>query len=133
MHPIFVTILALLAALIASNLLIFLIQSLSNALFPLPSTVDPSDKGQLRRHIRQLPIGAFVLVELSYVLGSFVGGFVVATLVPAHSLFAAGGVGAVLTMCGVGNMMSIPHPVWFAVVSTASFVPCALLGGHVAG
>lgn len=71
------------------------------------------------------------MVELSYVLGSFTGGTVIAWLVTSHGRASAVMLGVVLTMFGAGNLIVIPHPAWFAVLSIMTFVPMAL-GGAVA-
>ena len=33
-----------------------------------------------------------------------------------------------LTLAGFANLAAIPHPAWFAFVSTVTYLPCALLG-----
>jgi uncharacterized membrane protein YccC len=40
-------------------------------------------------------------------------------------------VGGILTALGVMNIVSIPHPLWFAVASTLLYIPCSLLGSRL--
>jgi hypothetical protein len=41
-------------------------------------------------------------------------------------------VGALLTLAGFANLAAIPHPLWFGVLSTLTYVPCAVLGAAAA-
>lgn len=42
-------------------------------------------------------------------------------------------VGAAFTLAGFANLASLPHPLWFAVLSTVTYVPAALAGVWVVG
>ena len=118
------------AGLVVSFVLMTLVQALSVRLFPPPPGMDLSDPAALARFMQQLPLGALLLVALSYAVGS-VGGGVGVGLVARHAAYGlAAVVGGLLTIAGFMNLAAIPHPAWFAVVTTLTYVPCTLLGAY---
>ena len=116
------------AGLAAGVVLIMAVQALGVLLYPLPADVDPADPEALARVVRDAPAGALLMVELSYAAGSLGAGVTVGLLAARRALLLAGGIGVLLTAAGFANLAAIPHPAWFAVVSTVTYLPCALLG-----
>jgi hypothetical protein len=41
-------------------------------------------------------------------------------------------VGGLVMLAAVGNMLSIPHPVWFWVIALTLFLPASYVGGLLA-
>lgn len=123
--------LAVVGGLAAGSVVIMLVQALNGVLFPPPPGFDPADPEQLAELMRQIPLGALLMVELSYVLGSLCAGMVVAKVGASRQMLLAFIVAIVLTLGGVANLVMIPHPLWFAIVSTLSYVPMALLGAYL--
>lgn len=128
MHVRVRTIGAAAAGLAAGVVLIMAVQALGVLLYPLPADVDPADPEALARVVRDAPIGALLMVELSYAAGSLGAGVTVGLLAARRALPLAGGIGVLLTAAGFANLAAIPHPAWFAVVSAVTYLPCALLG-----
>ncbi|MGF1468518.1 MAG: hypothetical protein ACFCGT_20530 [Sandaracinaceae bacterium] len=117
--------------LLVSWVVITLVQYLNITLYPLGPDVDLDDPAALAEAIRDLPLGAYVLLELSYVLGSLAGGFVVGRAGGRSRRWIALGLGAVLTAFGVQNVVAIPHPLWLAVLTLVTFVPMTWLGARL--
>ena len=86
---------AVVAGLVVSFVLITAVQAISARLFPLPSGMDPNDPAALARFMQQLPIGALLLVALSYAVGSLGGGVGVGLVAQR----AAYGLAAVVGAC----------------------------------
>lgn len=126
-YPLLQNVLAFVAGLAVSFVLVSLIEALGHRMFPLPD-IDFNDFEQLKRAIKDMPLGAFLMVELAYVAGSFVGGYTTAWLSASHPVGIAVGLGVLLTLFGVQNLIAIPHPRWFAVLSTITYVLMTLLG-----
>ena len=42
------------------------------------------------------------------------------------------GIGAVFLVFGAINLKMIPHPLWFAIIDLAIYLPAAWLGGRLA-
>ena len=118
------------AGLVVSVVLMTLIQGLSVRLFPMPPGMDPNDPAALARFMQQLPLGALLLVALSYAVGSLGGGIGVGLVARQAAYGLAAVLGGLLTIAGFANLAAIPHPAWFAVVTTLTYLPCTLLGTY---
>jgi len=101
------------AGLIVVVLIILAVQAVSGALYPAPPDLDFTDREAAAAHVWQLPNGALLIVALSYLLGSLAAG-------------------VVLTLAGFMNLAAIPQSVWFAVLTTVTYVPGAWLGVRLA-
>ena len=116
------------AGLAVGIVLIMAVQALGVRLYPLPANVDLADPAAMARVVRDAPVGALLMVELSYAAGSLASGITVGLLARRRAFLLAGIIGGLLTVAGVANLVAIPHPAWFAVVSTVTYLPGALLG-----
>ena len=105
---------------------IMLIQNISSQMFPWPEELKLSDKVRVKQYFDTLPVTAFLMVILSYVVGSFFGGMAATSLSKLKQ--SAIIVGGVLTLAGLANAMSIPQPLWVSITSILVFIPFALLG-----
>lgn len=117
---------------IAGWVVIFLVQNISSGMYSLPPDVDVSTPEALARAMSLLPIGAFLMVLLSYAAGSAVGGAVAARIAPRTPIAAAIVVGILLTGVGLINLSYFRHPTWFIVVNVPEFVVFAWVGAVVA-
>ena len=124
-------IVAVLLGIVAASVVIFALESVGHKVYAPPGGLDFKNPEAVRAFIASMPRGAFALVLLGYALGSLVGG-VTATLISGRtSSRAAIAVGAVLTILGLINLVSVPHPMWFAVTSLLLYIPCAWLGSRI--
>ena len=123
---------AVVAGLLGSVVLIMAVQAAGTWLYPPPPGTDFSDPDALAALMAQIPLGALLMVELSYAAGSLAGGVIVRLVTPDRTTRLAVTVGALLTLAGFANLAAIPHPLWFGVLSTLTYVPCALLGAAAA-
>jgi hypothetical protein len=122
-----------LLAVVIGSVLISLVQSLGHALFPFPGELDLNDPEALAKVIAEAPLGALLMVELGYVVGCFAAGAVVVRLAPGFGLRLPVIVGALFTLAGFMNMAAIPHPLWFAALTTLTYLPMSLLGAKALG
>lgn len=129
MPPVLKSVLAVLGGVVVGFIVIFVVQNISSAMYTLPEGVGMDDREALARAMATLPIGAFLLVLLSYAMGSFIGGWMAARHAPSSSLAHAIAVGVVLTVAGLLNLMAFRHPMWFIVLNVPEFVLFAWLGG----
>lgn len=108
---------------------IMLIQNISSQMYPWPAELKLSDTEGVKQYFGTLPVAAFLMVILSYIVGSFFGGMAATTLSKEkyHSAIIVGGV---LTLAGIANGMNIPQPLWVSIVSVLVFIPFALLGAE---
>ena len=119
---------AVVAGLPGSVALIMAVQALGVRLYPPPLGTDFTDPAELAALMAQMPLGALLMVELSYVAGSLAGGALVGLVAPDRTRGPLLVVGGLLTLAGFANLAALPHPLWFAVLSTLTYVPCVFLG-----
>lgn len=129
MHPVVKSVLAVLGGLVAGYVVILLVQNISSGMFALPDDVTIEDRDALARAMSSLPIGAFLMVLLSYALGSLLGGWIAARNAPRAHLGHAIAVGVMLTLLGLVNLTVFRHPTWFIVLNVPEFVLFAWVGG----
>jgi hypothetical protein len=118
-------VLSVIAGLFAGAVVILLVETIGMAIWPPPPDLEPAELMQ------QIPLGALLMVELAYALGSLTAGGIASKLGVAKPPRLAVIVGVVLTLAGASNLVMLPHPLWFAVLSTLTFVPLALLGARL--
>ena len=119
---------AVVAALFGSVVLIMAVQAVGAWLYPPPPGTDFADPEAVAALMAQIPLGALLMVELSYAAGSLAGGAIVRLVTADRATVLAAVVGGLLTLAGFANLAAIPHPLWFGVLSTVTYVPCAVLG-----
>jgi hypothetical protein len=124
-------ILAIVVGVIVGGIVVFAVESISHLIYPPPTGVDMNDKEAMKAYVAMLPIGALLFVLLAYVLGSLAGGWAAAKFARDSNLRLSMTVGAVLLLFGIMNLVMIPHPLWFAVLSILVFLPAAYLGGKL--
>lgn len=125
-------ILSVMAGLITGVLVIMLIEAISHKMYPLPPGFDLSkaDKETMEFLMEEMmPMGAFMMVLLSYILGSFSGGMISSVI--SKKIQQPLIVGSVLMVAGIVTLFMIPHPVWFMAVSLPVYIPFALAGGKI--
>jgi len=121
---------AVLAGLLVGGVLIAVIEQIGSLLHPLPAGVDYTDREALRAHVEGAPLTAMLAVLAAYCIGPFFGGFLAGRI--GQGLLAPLIVGIFFTVGGIANLIAVPgHPIWFAVVSLAVYIPAALLGGRL--
>jgi hypothetical protein len=127
------SILAVLAGSLVAFVLIAGIQFLNTSFYPLPAGLDPSNREAMSSFMATLPLGAFLMVLLSYAVGGLAGGFVAARLAPRAAQGHALAVAALLVGASIMNLTALPHPVWFMVANLLVVVLMPLAGARLAG
>jgi len=110
---------------------IAIVGAIGQAVYPVPADIDTWNTEELRDYLAGLPLGALLFGLAANVAGTFVAGFIAGTIGKTTSPVWI--VGLLLLLGGVANVEMTPCPLWFAIVSLASILPSAWLGGRVAG
>ena len=121
-------ILFLLLGLFISFTITSVIQSLNYVFFDISKDIDYRNKEQVAEMMRNLPVMALVVVEISYILGAFGGAFVYSFGSGSDDYTFPVGIGIFLTFMGYLNLVNIPHPLWFSILSTLTYIPMTLVG-----
>ena len=109
------------------------IETISSVVYPPPPELDISDQAALAEYVAALPMGAFLLVLIAHAIGSFVAGGVCTLIAKSTWYLGAGLIGCLLTVAGIVNLVTIPHPTWFAVVDWMLYIPPALFRCFMVG
>ena len=126
------TILALLIGLITGFLLIGLLEMVGHLIYPPPPGVDLTNPEIVKELIKNAPTGALILILISYAIGAFAGGLVAMLIGKKSPGLYIGGVGGGLLGGGILNLINLPHPLWFTILSILIFIPCAAIGVETA-
>jgi hypothetical protein len=111
MHSVVRSVLAVAAGLATALILVVGVEAVSSKMYPLPPGVDQGNPESLAAAIARLPVGALLGVLVAWGLGAFGGAFTAARLGSRRPLGLL--VGTLLLVAAVGNMLAIPHPIWF--------------------
>ena len=131
MHPLLRLTLAIIAGIVISFFVIVLFEGLNAKLYP-SKILHPTIQ-EIILEMKGLPIQAFLIVLLGYILSSFMGGYLAARIAyDKHKLYAGLTVGFVLLLGGIVNFVSIPHPLWVSISACLSFILFAYLGSRMA-
>jgi hypothetical protein len=126
------SILAVLLGTLAAGVSVALIEGITSTVNGRPASVMPSDPASMQAYMRQIPASALVFVLLAWTVGSFVGGWVSASLAPRAPLTHAITFGLVFIAIALVNLMSFPHPLWFWVAGLGVVLPAAEIGACIA-
>jgi len=123
------TILAVVAGLIAGSVVIALVQLFSP--YQPPPDLDMNDRAKFGEWVNSLPLSALFIVLLAYFLGSVAGGWLTNLIAMPTKYRPALVTGFGLFMAGLMNLLAIPHPFWFAIVSSLIYFVGAWAGGRL--
>lgn len=121
-------ILALLAGAFVAIVLIGLLQAAAHAAYPPPTGLDYNDPAVRQKIMMEAPVGALLMVLLSYFVGTLAGSWVAARFSADNPTRQAYLIGAMMLISGVMNLTAIPHPVWFSIGCVVAFLAAAYLG-----
>lgn len=119
--------------LFAGLICLYFIESIGYFIYPLPQKVESNIFNDIRltqRYVNTVPTTGLLFPILSYIIGSFVGGFVSNTI--SKRVYTSLYVGAFILALNFINLLLIPHPLWFQVLSSLIPFLFAFLGGKIA-
>ena len=124
--------LAVIAGGVVGVVVVFVVESIGPVVYPPPPGMDFKNPEAVKAMMKNLPAGALLIVLLAWALGALAGGWVAARIAKRSHVVHALVVGALLLAGGVVNLVAIPHPLWFTVVSVLLFLPAAWAGARLA-
>lgn len=129
MNPKFRALFAVLAGILAGGLAITLFEMASP--HEPPAGMNVNDPAKLGEWVGTLPMSAFAILLLAYFLGSAVGAWVANRIAGPTQYRPALLVGFGLFVAGIINLIAIPHPWWFSIISSLIYFVGAWIGGRV--
>ena len=112
---------------IISILIIFIMQFINMALYPIEDTIVEFDQSIYSDFVNNNPI--FLLgILFSNLTGSFVGGAIARLTHHTVTVLMAGWVGVVLLVLDIYNLISVDYPFWFWLLSIIIYIPASWMG-----
>ncbi len=124
-------VLPVVVGLVSGWIVVFALERLNHVIYPTPAGADPFTKEDIAAIMAEIPIGAFVLLFLSWMISATVAGSVASVMSRPNWRNNVIIVGVVLSIGALVNMMMIPHPTWLIIASGIGYVPCAYFGGRL--
>lgn len=87
----------------------------------------PTD-GNAPIDVSMIPAWAFVMLLANYMVCSFIAGIISSLIAKRETPIPAVVIGIVLTLAGIYNSLSMPHPAWFSIVNLVVYLPFAYAG-----
>lgn len=125
-------VLAAVAGIVTAFVLVMLIEKVGHLIYPPPADLDFSDPQAVRPYIATLPFLALLFPMIAWVIGAFSGTVVACKIGTADPLAFAGIVGGLVLAATIANLIVIPHPLWFSVVSLIAIAAGAWFAAKVA-
>lgn len=121
------SLLGVLAGAVVAVVVIMLVEMVSLWLYPLPAGVDASDHAALAAAVRMLPVGAFLLILVAWLLGAATGAVVALRVAMGAARWPGLAVGGLVLAGAAYNLATIPHPTWFVGVAVVGIIAATLL------
>ncbi len=122
---------ALIAGIVTAFASIYLIEMLGHMIYPPPADLDFSDPEAIRPYIATLPIIALLFPMFGWFVGAFAGSLVADFCGDAKPYVFAAIVGGLVLAGTIANLIIIPHPLWFSIISLIGIVASAWLATRV--
>ncbi len=114
--------------LLASMIVLTILEYLNSRLFPFPENIDMKDPVAIKAAIAAMPLGAKLLHIFCYFIASIVGGMVATKLINSETKNPALIVGGILTFLGLVNTVTMDEEIWMSVLTLLIYIPGAYLG-----
>ena len=127
LKSILLLVLGVVVGVIATGLVAAGIEWAGHLVYPPPAGLDPRNPEQLRQLLEQQPVGALVVVVMSWIGGAYIGGLAAAGISRPWPRTAAVGVGLVIVAAVVAMQREMPgQPMWMVLAGLLLPVPAAL-------
>lgn len=125
-------ILAFVVGFVTFGILVTLVQVTSGLIYGMPRPETMNDPELMKGFVAGLPMGAFILLLLSYIVGSFGSGFVMRKISKGDSQLLALAIGLIGTVAWAYTITQVPHPIWVSVLGFLTYIPFTLIGHRAA-
>lgn len=122
---------AAVAGLFVAFVSIYLIDKLGHSIYPPPADLDFSDPDAIRPYIATLPITALLFPMFGWFTGTFLGSVIACLIGTAKAWVFPTMVGGLIFAATIANLIVIPHPLWFSIISLLGIIASAWLAWMV--
>jgi len=127
-------ILGVFAGIMVAGLFAGIIQRIGHIVFPIDDHVAAGNAKALENYIKEAPIIALLIVPISYLIASFMGGLVTSFFVRSTHWKWLIIIPGIFTVLGATfSLISVPHPFWLLALMIIPPIPVAYFGGSYFG
>lgn len=117
---------AIVTGIIVAIVVVMFVESIGHILYPIPADLDFDNTNKVELFIANQPVMAIIWVLIAWLLGIVIG-ILVASLIAKRRYFVISCViGGFIYLASIANLLVIPHPTWFALLSILT-IPLATL------
>jgi hypothetical protein len=122
---------AVVLGVVVAVVLIIAIEALGHSAYPVPEGLDITNSEAMQEYVMGLPIGALLFVMGAWLVATPAGGLLACFIARETPLVYAAIVGGLVLLGTIINLMSIPHPRWFAVTSVLAIIAMIFVTGRL--
>lgn len=116
---------------LVAMLTVMLFNWVSHLAFPPHVAVDPTDTESMIAYMQEAPFAALAIIVGGYLVAAFDGTLIAALIGRSKTVYFAMVVGALLLAGTITNLVMIPHPTWFVILSIAGIIIFAAAAAFV--
>jgi hypothetical protein len=102
--------------------IVWLNERLGHMVYPPPEGIDFSNPDVVRPYLASLPAWALLQLMAGWMIAVFVGIVVASAIGRAKPLIYAIAIGGIIFAATLSNLIIIPHPMWFNVISLVAIL-----------
>jgi hypothetical protein len=109
---------AVIAGFLVVGLVVFVLQQVGSALYPLPPGLDPmnpDDQADFQAYVAAMPAASWAMAFASEIIGAFLGAFTAGKIASTKRRWFAGGIVGLAVVGSIMNWVAFSHPMWFIV------------------
>lgn len=119
------------AGLIVAVGCVYVAEVVVHSFHPTPPGFDMRDPDSVRALVAGLPLSAFLLVLAGWILAAGLGAWIAVRMNRRAALWPGVLVGALVFAATLYNIITIPHPIWFAVAGLAGILIATAVGARL--
>ena len=123
---------AVVLGVVLAFILIVAVESLSHAVYPPPADLDITDNAAMKAYVDSAPAGALLFVMAAWLFGTFGGGLLASLIGRESPVLYPMIIGGLVLLGTAINLVSIPHPTWFAITSVTAIAATVFATSRVA-
>jgi len=127
------SLLGVVVGVVVGFLIVGLVETLGIRLYPLPAGVDPTNPESIAVAMGDLPLASFLFVLAAWFLGAWTGATTAMRIARGTARWPGLAVGGLVLAASLFNLLTIPHPLWFAVVAVIGLVAVTLIASRPVG
>lgn len=111
---------------------VFAVEQIVHLFAPAPPDFNMRDPEQVRARVAGLPATAFLLVLVGWLVGTALGSWAAMRISRSVTLWPGGAVGGAIAAATLYNVVTIPHPIWFAAAALILIPIASWVGARAA-